>query len=161
MNILFGPCLPLVAGLFVCILGLAPMSAMADAAAEMQKKLQNPLASIKAVMTDNVIGFDSGNTEDTSFGFQVQPVYAIDFPDKGYTLIPRGVIPIIGLEPGADTRITGQPNPAETKSVWGLGDSIVQLFYAPHTEAGWKWGIGPQLSLPTATKQQLECPQWG
>ena len=127
----------------------------------MQKKLQNPLANIKALMTDNAIGFDTGNTEDTSFGFSIQPVYAIDMPDKGFTLIPRGVFPIMGLEPGTDTRFVGQPNPQETESVWGLGDSIVQLFVAPHTEAAWKWGVGPQVSLPTATKNQLEGPQWG
>ncbi len=151
----------LVLCLYVCILGLAPMSAFADAAAEMQKKMQNPLASIKALMTDNLIGFDTGNTGDTSFGFQIQPVYAIDFPDKGYTLIPRAVIPIIGLEPGTDAPIIGQPNPAETESVWGLGDTVVQIFFAPHTDATWKWGVGPQISLPTATKDQLEGPQWG
>ena len=143
------------------VLGLTPISALADAAAEMQKKLQNPLANIKAVMTDNVIGFDTGNTDDTSFGFQIQPIYAIDMPDKGFTLIPRAVIPIMGLEPGTDVPIVGQPDPTDTKSVWGLGDSIVQLFVAPHTEAGWKWGVGPQVSLPTATKNQLEGPQWG
>jgi hypothetical protein len=151
----------LVANLYLCVLALVPMTAFADAAAEMQKKLQNPLANIKALMTDNVIGFDTGNTDDTSFGFSIQPVYAIEYPDKGYTLIPRAVMPIIGLEPGTDAPIIGQPNPAETESVWGLGDTIVQLFYAPHTKAAWKWGIGPQVSLPTATRDQLEGPQWG
>ena len=150
-----------VACLFGGVLTLTPIAALADSAAEMQKKLQNPLANIKALMTDNVIGFDTGNTEDTSFGFSIQPVYAIDMPDKGFTLIPRGVFPIMGLEPGTDTRFVGQPNPQETESVWGLGDSIVQLFVAPHTEAAWKWGVGPQVSLPTATKNQLEGPQWG
>ena len=68
-----------------CIFGTAPASAFADAAAEMQRKLQNPLANIAAIMTDNVIGFDSGSTGDTSFGFQIQPVYAIDMPDLGFT----------------------------------------------------------------------------
>ena len=150
-----------VACLFGGVLTSTPIAALADSAAEMQKKLQNPLANIKALMTDNAIGFDTGNTEDTSFGFSIQPVYAIDMPDKGFTLIPRGVFPIMGLEPGTDTRFVGQPNPQETESVWGLGDSIVQLFVAPHTEAAWKWGVGPQVSLPTATKNQLEGPQWG
>lgn len=142
-----------------CNLVIAPLPSFADAAAEMQKKLQNPLASIKALMTDNVIGFDSGNNDDTSFGFQIQPVYAIDMPNKGFTMIPRAVIPIMGLEPGTDVPIVGQPS--GTESVWGLVDSIVQLFFAPHTEGKWKWGLGPQVSFPTATKKQLEGPQWG
>lgn len=87
----------------------------ADAAAKMQKKLQNPLANIKSLMTDNVIGFDTGNTDGTSYGFQIQPVYAIDYPDKGFTLIPRAVIPIMGIEPGTDAPIIGQPGPADTR----------------------------------------------
>ena len=145
--------------MLACIVGAAPATAVADAAAEMQKKLQNPLANIAAIMTDNVIGFDTGDTDDTSFGFQVQPVYAIDFADKGFTMIPRAIIPILGLEPGTDVPIVGQPS--GTKSTWGLGDTMVQLFFAPHTDGSWKWGLGPQVSMPTATKEQLEGPQWG
>ena len=152
---------PVVRILGLAVLIAAPFPAFADNAAEMQKKLQNPLASIKTVMTDNVIGFQTGKTNDTSFGFQIQPVYAIDFADKGFTMIPRAVIPIVGLEPGTYTPITGQPDPAETQSVWEFGDSMVQLFFAPHTEGAWKWGVGPQVSLPTATNQQVEGPQWG
>ena len=73
-----------------------------SSAAEMARKLQNPLANIKALMTDNAIGFDTGIDGGTSFGFQIQPVYAIDLPDRGFTIIPRAVIPIMGLEPGTD-----------------------------------------------------------
>jgi hypothetical protein len=53
-------------------------------AAEMARKLQDPLANIKAVMTDNTIGFNTGDDDGTSYGFQIQPVYAIDLPDKGH-----------------------------------------------------------------------------
>ena len=47
------------ASLCTCIVASVSMSASADAAAEMQKKLQNPLGNIKAIMTDNVVGFDT------------------------------------------------------------------------------------------------------
>ena len=127
----------------------------------MARKLQNPLANIKAVMTDNAIGFNTGTDNGTSYGFQIQPVYAMDFPDKGFTFIPRGVIPILGLEPGARVpRIVDGGVPG-TDSVWGLGDSIFQTFFAPHTENKVKWGLGPQLSLPTATDSRLAGPGWG
>ena len=109
-------------------------TAYADSAAEMAKKLQNPLANIKAVMTDNTIGFNTGTDEGTSYGFQIQPVYAIDYPEHGFTFIPRAVIPITGLEPGTKTRFTGEngnPIPTGSERVWGLGDSIVQFFFAP------------------------------
>lgn len=39
-----------------------------DAAAEMARKLQNPLANIKAVMTDNAIAFNTGTDNGTSYG---------------------------------------------------------------------------------------------
>ena len=132
-----------------------------EAAAEMARKLQNPLANIKALMTDNAIGFDTGTDGGTSIGFQLQPVYAIDFEDKGFTFIPRAVIPIMGLEPGTDAPLVGQPGGGSGGAVWGFGDSILQGFFAPHTEAEWKWGVGPQVSLPTATDLRLRGPDFG
>ena len=150
----------LLACILACIVALAPGPVFADSAAEMARKLQNPLANIKALMTDNAIGFDTGTTDDTSFAFQLQPVYAVDMPDRGFTLIPRANIPILGLEPGTDTPRTGQPT-AGTGSTWGLGDSVVQAFFAPYTESTLKWGIGPQISIPTATDGALEGPGWG
>ena len=132
-----------------------------DAAAEMAKKLQNPLANIKALMTDNTVGFNTGSTEDTSFNFQLQPVYAIDFEEQGFTFIPRGVIPILGIEPGANLPILEDGRPASSKSTWGLGDSIFQAFVAPHSDNKLKWGLGPQLSIPTSTDRLLQGPGWG
>lgn len=138
--------------------------AVAEDAAEMAKKLQNPLANIKAIMTDNTIGYNTGDDEGTSYGFQIQPVYAIDFEDSGFTFIPRAVIPVTGLEPGTKTRFTGEDGEATPEGsgrVWGLGDSILQFFFAPHSKKEWKWGIGPQLSVPTHTDDALKGPDWG
>jgi hypothetical protein len=148
--------------LVLCVFTLAPAaSTQADTAAEMARKLQNPLANIKALMTDNAIGFNSGTEKGTSFGFQFQPVYAIDMPDKGYTFIPRAVIPVMGLEPGTDVPPVGAPTPPASNRAWGLGDSMLQFFFAPHTPAKWKWGVGPQLSLPTHTQSKFKGPDWG
>ena len=62
--------------LIYTVLAVFTTSAYADGAAEMARKLQNPLANIKAVMTDNTIGFDGGPNEDTTYSFQLQPVYS-------------------------------------------------------------------------------------
>lgn len=143
---------------------LSPTRVYADAAAEMAKKLQDPLANIKAVMTDNAIGFNTGDDEGTSYGFQIQPIYAMDMPDLGFTFIPRAVIPIMGLEPGTKTIITGDdgnPTPSGTSQVWGLADTTLQFFFAPHLKSKWKWGIGPQVSLATHTDDKLKGPDWG
>ena len=42
-----------------------------DAIAAMAKKAQDPLADVKAIMTDNTIAFGGGNDDDTSYGFQI------------------------------------------------------------------------------------------
>ncbi len=139
-------------------------NASANDAAEMAKKLQNPLANIKAIMTDNTIGYNTGDTSGTSYGFQIQPVYAIDFDEKGFTFIPRAIIPIAGFEPGTTTRFTGDDEnltPSSSSRTWGIGDSIFQFFFAPHSKQAWKWGIGPQFSIPTHTDDTLKGPGWG
>lgn len=71
-------------------------SATAQDAAEMARMLQDPLANIKALMTDNDINFNAGNDQ-TSYGFQLQPVCAVSFDKAGFNLINRAVIPIIGM----------------------------------------------------------------
>ena len=157
--------------IFLCpsiiLLGIAvgfSNSAFAEDATAMARKLQNPLANIKAVMTDNSIGLNTGDDEGTSYGFQIQPVYALDFEEQGFTFIPRAVFPILGLEPGTKTRFTGEdgePVSSGSEGTWGLGDSMLQFFFAPHSEASWKWGIGPQFSLATHTDDALRGPDWG
>ena len=44
---------------FILMVGWA-MPSSADEAAEMARKLQDPLATIKALMTDNDVNFNSG-----------------------------------------------------------------------------------------------------
>jgi hypothetical protein len=134
----------------------------ADDAAEMAKKMQDPLANIKALMTDNDISFDAGSNEDEfSYGFQLQPVYAIPFEKQGFNLINRAVIPILGVPGGGQKPILGEPTPASGDHTWGLSDTMLQFFFNPRTDSAWKWGVGPTLSLPTRTDDALKGPGWG
>ena len=109
-------CLAAATLLGAAIPGIALAQGAGSAAAEMARKLQNPLANIKAIMTDSQIGFETGNDDGTSFAFQLQGVYAIDFPNRGFTVLPRPIIPILGLEPGTDKPWIGQPDPAQTQT---------------------------------------------
>ena len=135
-------------------------SVHADNAEELARKLQNPLANIKALVTDNVIGFDTGSDGGTSYRFQLQPVYAIDMPDEGFTFLPRAVIPIGRLEPGTNVPILGGPS-SNTRDKSGIGDSILQLFFAPYVESEWKWGVGPMFSLATRSNDAFRGADWG
>ena len=91
--------------IFTCI-GLLPLAAQEDepqskdaAAAEMARKLQDPLAYIKALMTDNDFLFKTGQNDDFSFSSSIQPLKAWSFDEAGFNFIARGVIPILGLAP--------------------------------------------------------------
>jgi hypothetical protein len=58
--------------------------------AEFARKAQDPLADVKALMTDNTIGFNGGPDESTSYSFQLQPVYSID-NETSWNMILRGI----------------------------------------------------------------------
>lgn len=128
---------------------------------EAARKASDPLGSVKALMTDNTIAFKSGEGEDdTTYGFQVQPVYSIPNSTK-LNMIARAVVPIIGVEPGVVVPpIGGEPRP-QGASTWGLSDSYLQFFLSPKTDGSLKFGIGPQVSLKTRTSDRQAGPGWG
>ena len=130
-----------------------------DAACEAARKIANPLADIRAIMTDNTIAYKTGTNDDDSYNFQVQPVYSL--PVSGGNLVLRGVVPIQGVAAGAVLPPgigTPTPNPSLE---WGFGDSTVQAFYAPTPSGDIALGYGLQVSLPTHTKNSLKGAGWG
>ena len=148
--------------IFACFVLIMPFAALAQegpSAEELARKAQDPLADVRAIMTDNTIGFGTADDQ-TSYGFQIQPVYSIP-TDRGYNWIARAVIPIVGAPAGAGLpRLSPEPLPEEG-SEWGLSDTILQLFWTPKTEADIKWGIGPQASIRTRTTERVAGPGWG
>ena len=131
-----------------------------DALAEMARKAQDPLGDVKAIMTDNTIAFNGGSDDETTYGFQIQPVYSID-NQTSWNMIARAVIPVIGVEPGVVVPPIGPEPRPDSDSTWGISDSIVQYFFSPKSDATWKWGIGPQVSLRTRTGDRQAGPGWG
>ena len=136
------------------------VAAEGGGAVEMARKLQDPLANISAVMTENDIMFKTGD-DSTSYQFQIQPVHALDFPEQGFTFIPRALIPVVGAAPLADLPELGGQRPEGENTTWGLSDIITQFFFAPKIKSGWKWGLGPQLSWDTHTREMVKGPGWG
>lgn len=130
-----------------------------DASCQAARKTANPLADIRAIMTDNTVAFKTGTTEEDSFNFGIQPVYAV--PLEGANLVLRGIIPVLGLQPGASMPPgIGSPTP-NTELQWGIGDTTVQAFYAPKPSGNISLGAGLQASLPTRTKSSLAGAGWG
>lgn len=149
--------------IFLFLLALSSGMAAAqneEAVAEMARKAQDPLGNVRAIMTDNTIAFDGGPDDDTSYAFQIQPVYAIQ-NDTSWNMIARGIVPVMGFEPGVVTsRIGAEPRP-EDGDEWGIGDSVMQFFFSPKSDAAWKWGAGPQVSLKTHSSSRQKGAGWG
>ena len=137
---------------------IAPEAAGGDAAAEMARKLQDPLANISAIMTDNDVSWTNGNA---NYGFQIQPVKAFSFDDLGINLVARAIIPIVGVKDDFQKRLFGNPVSTGSGRIWGLSDISTQFFFSPKTDSAWKWGAGPMISLRTRTDEAVAGPGWG
>lgn len=145
----FGPGVLFVGLCLMLLVAPAETLAQMSAAEEMARKLADPLANIHAILTENDVFFfdaENGKNRGETYSFKLTPVWAIDVEDKGYSVIPRAVVPLNGrFRSTADS----------FGRIWGLGDIALQIFVAPKTESAWKWGIGPQFSFETRNKPQL------
>ena len=112
--------------LFLILLSVPSVAqAQMSTAEEIARKLGNPLADIHAILFENdVFFFDSGNGQKKGelYSFKLSPVWTIDVEDKGYSVIPRAVIPLNGCFQSANDHIG---------RIWGLGDITLQIFVAP------------------------------
>lgn len=148
----------LIASILITI--LAGPAFAEDPAEKMARQLQDPLANIKAVMSDNDILFKTGQDE-TSYSFSLQPLYGMGFEEQGFNLMSRAIIPILGMAPEAQKPNLGEPLPQGGSHTWGLSDIALQFFFSPRNDDPWKWGIGPMVSLKTRTDDDLAGAGWG
>jgi len=115
-------------------------------AAELAKKLQNPVASLISVPIQNNWDFGYGSVNAMRYTANVQPVIPFSL-SKDWNLITRTIVPIIyaeGTTPGASSK-------------FGLGDTLQSFFFSPKapTSGGWIWGAGPVALWPTSTDDAL------
>jgi hypothetical protein len=123
----------------------------ANNAAELAKKLQNPLAALISVPIQNNFDFGAGPKGD---GFQylvrIQPVIPVSLSED-WNVISRTILPVIYQE-----KIFGNTSQA------GLGDTLQSFFFSPKQPFhGWVWGAGPVFQFPTATDDLLGQEKWG
>jgi len=134
------------------ILAMA-LSAYADEASDLAKKLSNPVAALISVPFQLNYDHDIGAKKDGSkWLLNVQPVVPITLNDE-WNLISRTILPIV-----SQRDVT-----AEGSSQSGLGDIVQSVFFSPKapTANGLIWGVGPVLLLPTGTDDKLSARKWG
>jgi len=127
----------------------APLWAAEQSATELAKKTQNPVADLISVPFQNNFNFGAGSKQKMVWIMNVQPVIPIKITED-WNLITRTIMPIINqpsLFPGVD-------------SAFGLGDINPSVFLSPSKPSKFIWGIGPTMTLPTASDSLLGSGRW-
>jgi len=112
----------------------------ADATADLQKAVQNPVASLISVPIQNNSNFNYGPYNRTQDVLNIQPVIPARISEN-WNLITRIIQPIVW-----------QPYPNQnTGGEYGLGDMNPTFFLSPAKPGKLIWGVGPTFVIPTAT----------
>ena len=123
---------------------------------ELAKKTQNPVADLISVPLQNNFNFGAGfNHDKMIYILNVQPVIPIHLNDE-WNLITRTIMPIIN-QPSLFPTAGGA---VHSTTGTGLGDINPTVFLSPGKPGELIWGIGPTMTLPTATDRDLGSGQW-
>ena len=132
-----------------------PSRGQAQGGEELRAKTQNPVGALISVPLKNTLDFGAPNG--TAYFLNIQPV--IPFTVGKVNLINRVILPIIHV-PGSITGTPGIPEGTDDGSATGLGDINYSLFLSPAEPGKVIWGLGPSISLNTATQDQLGTGKW-
>ena len=126
-------------------LSLAPTEATAgdgadsqqDEAAELAKKLQNPVANLISVPIQNNWDFGIGTANAMRYTANIQPVIPVSI-SKDWNLIIRTILPVIYAE-AVDNRFFAPASARQSHA--GLGDTTQSFFFSPKNPVGGWYGI--------------------
>jgi hypothetical protein len=140
--------------LIVVMATVVGVSAFAqDDAADLAKKLANPVSSLISLPIQVNYDENMGPSEDGSvWKINIQPVLPFSMNDD-WNIISRTILPIINQ---TDVPVKGMGES-------GIGDIVQSLFFSPKepTSGGWVLGVGPVFLLPTGSEDALTADKWG
>jgi hypothetical protein len=119
-------------------------------AAEVAKKLANPVASLISLPFQNNMDVGIGEFNGSKNTLNIQPVIPVNLSSK-LNVIVRVILPVI----------TQHDIYAEGTSQSGLSDVLASAFFAPAQPKGAIWGVGPAFLVPTATDDLLGTKKFG
>lgn len=129
----------------------APEEKTQESAADLAKKLANPISSLISLPFQSNTDIGIGPFNGSRNTLNIQPVLPISL-NENLNLITRMILPVI-----TQHDITGAGN-SET----GLGDVVLSGFFSPsQSKNGLTWGVGPVFLLPTGTNDYLTTKKFG
>jgi len=127
--------------------------------ADLAAAAQNPVAAMYSLpFQDNIFGGAGPNHDAVANVLNIQPV--LPFSVGNWNVISRTIAPLIYL-PSITTGLSDiSGTPTGIGSVFGLGD-INQTFYiSPAAASSVIWGIGPSVTVPSATSREIGSGKW-
>ena len=127
----------------------------AQGGGDLRSAVQNPISSLISLPFKFTFDYGADNGE-ASF-LNIQPVIPVTVGD--WNLVNRVIMPLIDT----DGEITGTPdipNPPAGDGATGLGDINYSLFFSPVKYETAIWGVGPSITLPTASNKELGSEKW-
>lgn len=135
--------------------GAKTPATQAESGGDLRSAVQNPISSLISLPFKFTFDYGAPNGE-ASF-LNIQPVVPITVGD--WNLVNRAIIPLID-SPGEVAGTPGIPNPIEGDGATGLGDINYSLFFSPVKYHKVIWGIGPSITIPSATNKELGSEKW-
>jgi hypothetical protein len=121
--------------------------------AQLAEKLSNPVAAlISAPFQFNYDSSIGPNRDGHKNYLNIQPVVPFQLNDD-WNMISRTILPVVSQ---SDTV-------PDNGSQHGIGDISQSFFFSPRAPGanGWIWGVGPAMSIPTASDPLLGSKKWG
>ena len=122
---------------------------------DLAAKTQNPVGAMYSLPFKFTFDYGAANGE-ASF-LNIQPVIPVTVGK--WNLINRIILPLIDT-PGLVTGTPEIPNPVPGDGATGLGDINYSVYVSPADPGKVIWGVGPSITFPTATSDQLGSEKW-
>ena len=163
--------------LFACSLVLAPAALAEDSAAEIGRKLSDPLSNVWALFTEIDYNWSEGDFTNgqwrTGQAVVFQPIMPFSLTED-LKLTTRPTIPMIRTDIPVGRRYNTVPINDATEIVYpdgsaafddysGMGDiTLPMLLFSAKKKPGQRWGFGggPSFVFPTATDDELGTETW-
>ena len=143
-----------VIGLFY-LLAVCGVQAKSEGGSDVRAAAQNPVASMYSIPFK--FTFDNGAANGDANILSINPV--IPFTVADWNLVNRFLIPMADVD-GPISGLPPNPSPIPGNGASGLGDINWSLYFSPVKYDKVIWGVGPSLSMPTASNDQLGTGKW-